>query len=144
MISSLRSDNITKCVCLCDCLCVFGKSFWFGAFKAFEARCFLGIIGVSRVFSKVFIGPFDIRWVFKGCFIKGLRKFMKLSRRGKFRDASRVFQYFQVSFQHVLMFPVCFKGVSSMLQETSGRFNKSFLLLGIHRSFPSRRRACLR
>ena len=68
----------------------------------------------------------------KGVSSRVSRKFMKLSRKGKFQDASRVFQYFQVSFQYVLMFPVCFKSdyqyVLKVFQvcskKLSGRFKK--------------------
>ena len=37
----------------------------------------------------------------------------------------------------------CFKGVSRKFQETFKVFQKSIMLQGTHRSFPSRRRACL-
>ena len=41
--SSSRSDYVTNSVCVCVC----GESFCLvGAFKAFEARCFQGVIRV--------------------------------------------------------------------------------------------------
>ena len=60
--------------------------------------------------------------VFQGSF-KGVSR--KFHGRGSFKDASRVFYDFQGCFQSV-----------------SRKFQKSFMLHGTHRSFPSRRRAC--
>ena len=67
----------------------------------------------------------------EGCFEGVLRVFqgclMKVSWEGSFIYVSRVFQEF-------------FKEVS---RKRSRCFKKSFMLHGTHRSFPSRRRACL-
>ena len=41
------------------------------------------------------------------------------------------------------VFSECFKGFSRKFQETFKVFQKSFMFYGTHRSFPSRRKACL-
>ena len=72
--SSSRSDNVTKCVCLCVCVCVRSHFVMFAAFKAFEAKCFEGVVGVSfeslKDVSRKYQGSFKgvnrkFQWCFK-------------------------------------------------------------------------------
>ena len=79
-------------------------------------------------------------WGFQGSFKSVSRKFqgcfMKLSRRRKFQDVSRVVQYFQASFQYVLeVFQVCSK-------KLSGRSKKVSCCMVLIVASPCRRRAC--
>ena len=55
--SSSRSNNVTKCVCVSVC-----SHFVCGAFKAFEAQCFEGVARVSQGCL------FEVSRVFQGCF----------------------------------------------------------------------------
>ena len=73
----------------------------------------------------------------------------KCHGRRSFKNVSRVFHDFQGCFKKVSMGfqEICldvtwkFYGVSTKFQEIFRVFQKSFMLHGTHRSFPSRRRA---
>ena len=66
---------------------------------------------------------------------------------GVLRCFKEVLSVFHVIFKEEIVskvFSECFKGVSRKFQETFKVFQKSFMFYGTHRSFPSRRRACLK
>ena len=81
---------------------------------------------VSRVYHESFKG---VSWKFQGCFKGDLSRMFQES----LKDVSRKSKG-------------CFEGVLRVFQgsfkKTFRVFQKSFMLHGTHRSFPSRRRAC--
>ena len=56
--NSSRSDDVTKFVCPFVC----SHFVEYGAFKAFETRCFEGVVKVAQVYL------FEISWVFQESF----------------------------------------------------------------------------
>ena len=69
-LSRSRSYNVTMGVCICLSVC----SHLFGEFKAYEARCLMGVTRVSPVcfwgVTRVFYGRFiSVLRIFWGCFI---------------------------------------------------------------------------
>ena len=86
------------------------------------------IQGCFKEVSRVFQGGF------KGASRKCQGCFMKVSGRRKFQGCLMIFKDVPLVFQR------CLQEVSRKLSRC---FNKSFMLHGTHRSFPSRKRACL-
>jgi len=138
-----------------ECQWCFSRVFQ-GSFKGI-LRKFQGYCkSVARVFQESCI---VVTWKFQGRFKGALRKFygcFNEDLRG-FKEVSRLFQeifkdiswkfHGGRSFKDVSWFskvvPECLNGVSRKFQENFQSVSKSFMLHGTHRSFPSRRRACL-